>query len=770
MRRYLVATILLLALTGTAHAATPSDASASERRTALVIGNSDYELISPLRNPVNDARAMARVLGDLGFEVIAKENLDQKEMKRAIRDFGRKLGQGGVGLFYYAGHGIEVGGENFMVPLNAPIQFEDDVDVEAVSVNLLLAKLASAANRLNIVILDACRNNPYSRSFRSSASGLATMDAPTGTYIAYAAAPGRVALDGEGNNGLYTGELLKALPLPGLKIEDAFKRVRVAVQDKSGTQQVPWESSSLTGDFYFKIDVSVTVEAPETPQAAPKPEIVLWQSIENSVNPAMFDAYLRQFPDGTFADVARLKRDTLIEAEQKETQTAVLVPPPEPSIVVEEMDATFVALKTSNVRAEPTTGAERVGRLTRDDAVAVTGKVTDRNWYRIEHEGETAYIFGTLIKEVDPRELAAWERVADTSDPANFEEFLAEYSSGMFAERARVRRDELATLPSSSAANTVDLAFWNSVEDSVDPKDLNAYLSQFPSGAFAVLARNRLEKLKEKQVAVVAPPPSTIPSTQATQPAVGVYPKTYNPGDTFKDCDICPEMVVIPAGSFMMGSPSYEEGRDNDEGPQHRVTIHQPFAVSKYEITFRQWDACLALGGCNGYWPDDKGWGRSNRPVINVSWNDVQAYLLWLSRTIGTQYRLLSEVEWEYVTRADTTTPFHFGSTISADQVNYMNVHGEHKTVPVGSFPSNAFGLNDVHGNVFEWVGDCWNNSYARAPSDGAVWTRGECGKRVLRGGSWSSEPTRVRSAYRLRDGTAIRSFNYGFRVARTLP
>ncbi len=361
MRRYLVATILLLALTGTAHAATPSDASASERRTALVIGNSDYELISPLRNPVNDARAMARVLGDLGFEVIAKENLDQKEMKRAIRDFGRKLGQGGVGLFYYAGHGIEVGGENFMVPFNAPIQFEDDVDVEAVSVNLLLAKLASAANRLNIVILDACRNNPYSRSFRSSASGLATMDAPTGTYIAYAAAPGRVALDGEGNNGLYTGELLKALPLPGLKIEDAFKRVRVAVQDKSGTQQVPWESSSLTGDFYFKIDVSVTVEAPETPQAAPKPEIVLWQSIENSVNPAMFDAYLRQFPDGTFADVARLKRDTLIEAEQKETQTAVLVPPPEPSIVVEEMDATFVALKTSNVRAEPTTGAERVG-------------------------------------------------------------------------------------------------------------------------------------------------------------------------------------------------------------------------------------------------------------------------------------------------------------------------------------------------------------------------------------------------------------------------
>ena len=338
MRRYVVATILLLILAGTAHAATPSVAPASERRTALVIGNSDYELISPLRNPVNDARSMARVLRDLGFDVIAKENLNRYEMRKAIRDFGRKLGQGGVGLFYYAGHGIEVGGENFMVPLNAPIQFEDDVDVEAVSVNLLLAKMASAANRLNIVILDACRNNPYSRSFRSSASGLAHMDAPTGTYIAYAAAPGRVAMDGEGNNGLYTGELLKALPLPGLKIEDAFKRVRVAVQDKSGAQQVPWESSSLTGDFYFNLNVSVTVEAPDAPATIAQQETVFWQSIENSTDPAMFDAYLRQFPNGTFAGVARLKRDALIEAERRETQTAAIPVTPSLSLPVKRTE------------------------------------------------------------------------------------------------------------------------------------------------------------------------------------------------------------------------------------------------------------------------------------------------------------------------------------------------------------------------------------------------------------------------------------------------
>ncbi len=208
-----------------------------------------------------------------------------------------------------------------MIPLNAPIQFEDDVDVEAVSVNLLLAKLASAANRLNIVILDACRNNPYSRSFRSSASGLAHMDAPSGTYIAYAAAPGRVAMDGEGNNGLYTGELLKALPLPGLKIEDAFKRVRVAVQDKSGAQQVPWESSSLTGDFYFNPNVSVTggTTGATTPSATDSEatERLFWKTIKDSTDPADFEAYLAEYPNGKFAALARLRMKKL-----KEVQTA----------------------------------------------------------------------------------------------------------------------------------------------------------------------------------------------------------------------------------------------------------------------------------------------------------------------------------------------------------------------------------------------------------------------------------------------------------------
>ena len=253
------------------------------------------------------------------------------------------------------------------------------------------------------------------------------------------------------------------------------------------------------------------------------------------------------------------------------------------------------------------------------------------------------------------------------------------------------------------------------------------------------------------------------------------------PGKTFRDCEACPEMVVVPAGSFTMGSPASEEGRYDDEGPQHRVTISQPFAVGRYEVTFSEWDACVSAGGCNRHRPDDEGWGRGRRPVMNVSWDDAKSYVSWLSRKTGKRYRLLTEAEWEYAARAGTTGPFHFGNTISTDRANYNGNYtygsgskgvSRRKTVPVGSFPANRFGLHDVHGNVWEWVEDCWHghDSYAGAPSDGSAWTTGgECGRHVLRGGSWDYRPRGLRSAYRYWLATGNRDDNDGFRVARTL-
>ena len=249
-------------------------------------------------------------------------------------------------------------------------------------------------------------------------------------------------------------------------------------------------------------------------------------------------------------------------------------------------------------------------------------------------------------------------------------------------------------------------------------------------------------------------------------------------GGRFRDCGECPEMVVVPSGSFMMGSPDGESGRVDTEGPRHRVRIDYRFAVGVHEVTFAEWDACANAGGCGGYRPNDRGWGRRNRPVIYVSWDDAQSYVRWLSRMTGERYRLLSESEWEYVARAGTTTPFHFGWTISTAQANYDGDYAygsgrkgryREKTVSVGSFSANAWGLYDVHGNVWERVGDCWNGSYTGAPAEGSAWTRGDCAKRVLRGGSWLSVPRYLRSASRGRKTAGDRSSNVGFRIARTL-
>jgi quercetin dioxygenase-like cupin family protein len=223
----------------------------SAKRIALVIGNGAYTKAPPLKNPPNDARDMAATLRTLGFDVTSGINTNQRDMKRLIREFGQKLKTGGSGLFYYAGHGVQSKGRNYLIPIDADIQSEAEVEDSGVDASLVLNFMDDAQNGLNIVILDACRNNPFARSFRSATDGLAQVDAPTGTLIAYATAPGRVASDGQGQNGLYTSELLKQMRVPGQSVTDMFMRVRAEVMRQTASKQVPWEASSLVGNFYF---------------------------------------------------------------------------------------------------------------------------------------------------------------------------------------------------------------------------------------------------------------------------------------------------------------------------------------------------------------------------------------------------------------------------------------------------------------------------------------------------------------------------------------
>ena len=303
------------------------------------------------------------------------------------------------------------------------------------------------------------------------------------------------------------------------------------------------------------------------------------------------------------------------------------------------------------------------------------------------------------------------------------------------------------------------------------------YLAAFPQGRHADEVQRRVEELKSLL-------------------------RKWPVGKKFRDCESCPEMVVVPAGSYMMGSPALEAERDDDEGPVHRVTIAQPFAVGVYEVTRGEFGRFV---GATGYstvdrcwtFEDGKGKERSGRgwknpgfeheqgerePVVCVSWDDAQAYVRWLSEETGEAYRLLSEAEWEYVARAGTTTARYWGES-EAGQCRYANgadagtgfewaesCHDGHaRTAPVGRYEANAFGLYDVLGNVWEWTQDCWNKSYAGAPSNGGAWESGNCSWRVLRGGSWGIEPGYLRSAVRDRSTAGNRNNGNGFRLARTL-
>ena len=219
-------------------------------RVALVIGNADYK-VGPLRNPVNDARDIARVLGVLGFDIIKLENAGRRDIVASANDFYNRLKTAKVALFYYSGHGMQVNGRNYLIPIGMHLESESDIEFEAVDAGRILGKMEDARAETNIIILDACRSNPFVRSYRSNGSGLARMDAPKGSYIAFATAPGQIAADGLGSNGVFTEQLLKYIQTPGLDIDDIMTRTRRGVALATADKQIPWSSSSLMGDFYF---------------------------------------------------------------------------------------------------------------------------------------------------------------------------------------------------------------------------------------------------------------------------------------------------------------------------------------------------------------------------------------------------------------------------------------------------------------------------------------------------------------------------------------
>jgi formylglycine-generating enzyme required for sulfatase activity len=323
-----------------------------------------------------------------------------------------------------------------------------------------------------------------------------------------------------------------------------------------------------------------------------------------------------------------------------------------------------------------------------------------------------------------------------------------------------------------------ELAFWEAVQSSENPAELEAYLHAYPNGKFAPLARVRIETLKARGGTAAGQAPQTEPpetgfagENSEERPVEGEAPASAGTqvGDLFRDCEDCPLMTVVPTGHFMMGS----ERHRSEEKPTHEVTIPEPFAIGVYEVTVGEWDACLREAECD-YAPKSLDNGRM--PVSNVSWDDAQQYIAWLSKKTGKDYRLPSEAEWEYAARggADAaSTAFWWGDAVGKNNADCRDCSSKwdgKSAAPVGSFKPNPFGLYDVHGNLWEWTQDCSNRSYKGAPSDGSPWLRGDCIARMLRGGSWNLEADYMRTTRRQSYDRDVRYYLHGFRVARPVP
>lgn len=587
--------------------ATSSDDTA-QQRIALVIGNGAYQENPLPENPVNDARAMGAALHTLGFDIMLHENLTGERMRSALDAFARRVGEGGIGIVYFAGHGLQVGDRTLLLPTDTDSRNPSRLMADAVDLRTVLDSMAAPRpGKANLVILDTCLNNPFDPERNTAMRPAAP---PAQTLIAYATAPGAFAAD-TARHGLYTAKLLKALAAPGQEIGQALRLAAASVHAASGGRQAPWLASSLRKPLAIALPV---------------------KGVAND--------------------------DTVIDAHSR----------------------------------------------------------------------------GVLPKD---------------------------------------------------SAEQYELTFWDSIKNSTHASDYEAYLQAYPNGRFAALARARIERLR---AGVPAPDKPQTPATQArpAQPAKPPPPERARAapkpapepeeraaeaaaaapkadlGD-IKDCAGCPELVKLPAGAFTMGS----QAGDPSEKPAHRVTLKVPFAIGKYEVTVGQWTACVEAGAC----PRIATAGTAARaPMRDVSWDDAQTYVKWLVKTTGQPYRLPTEAEWEYAARGGTTTKFWWGDQMRKGNANCKDC-GEpwQQDAPadVGSFAANPYRLHDMNGSVWEWVSDCWHNSYKGAPSDGHAWDEKNCRVRVIRGGSWRDGESYMPSSTRFKYDASVRQSQNGFRVAR---
>ena len=568
------------------------------------------------------------------------------------------------------------------------------------------------------------------------------------------------------------------------------------------------------------VGFSDTAYAGIVPKESPERfELIFWDTIKDSDNPADYDAYLEAYPQGRFAPLARARAKSL--REQQATERKATSGPE-----IEDMDAEFKVLKNARLRAQPDASSENLGTLKQGSRIIVTGKVVDSNWYRIETvDGKSGFIFGKLIAETQrdadqaaaekaaaekaaaekaaaaaaaaaaareaERKAAAAEAERKAAERAAAEEAARKAAEKLAAEEAarkaaeKVAAEEAARKAADKAAaekaarEAADKAAAEEVARKAAAKEA-ARKAAAEEAARQAAAKEAARKAAAEQAARKAAEEAAAARKAAERAAAEAAAAEaarraaesraagtkLSVVETFKDCDACPEMIALPAGSFTMGT----KNGDVSEAPPHRVKIGYSFAISRFEITAAEWIACFTAGGCD-YRPKRKGMTATS-PVHNLSWLDARQYVKWLSKKTGKKYRLPSEAEWEYAARAGTKTKYWWGNAVGEGNANCKNCGGDwnrKRPAVVDSYGANPFGLQGMNGSVWEWVADCWFDSYKGAPNDGSARDRKDCQSRVLRGGSWRNDASYARSAGRFTYDHDVRYVLNGFRVARSM-
>ena len=773
-------------------------AAPAAERVALVVGNAAYRHTDALRNPGNDAADMAAVLRKLGFEVIHGSDLGRDGFYDKLGEFGEAARGAEAALFFYAGHGLQVDGKNWLAPVDARFERRLDLESKAVELTTVLDQMRGGTN---LVLLDACRDNPLAGDLARSMGlsrtvaarrGLARVAGAGETLIAYATSPGDVASDGAGRNSPFTEALLEHIATPGLSVNDLFTEVTGAVKARTGGRQKPWTHISLSKRFYFLPASGSAFDPGPSPTTRPEAGDAAraYEAAERIDTIAAYRLVVESFPGTVYAGLAQARLDKLGDGSAPGSS-----PSPSPAsggggaaAGAEESPAwTERALGlTVEARKRVQRGLASLGYdvgvadgvFGRRTRAGIEGYQRDKGLPRTGHLTREVYEgLAALGEEVARAQAEEAKRREEKGEREPREVAQAESEEHDQREEAARRADDDA-FASARAHDTADA--------------YSAYLEAYPFGRHAAQARRQHAQAETRER----------------------KRREYAPGRRFRDCPECPELVVVPSGTYMMGSPPSETEQHSDEGPSHRVTIAESFAVGVFEVTVGEFERFVKE---TGHSSGDRCWtyegnrekvrsGRSWRnpgysqtgrhPVVCVSREDAAAYVGWLSDKTGARYRLLSESEWEYVARGGSRESKYWGDSVSGQcrHANGADASGRRRfrswlrsdywdhavscddghadASTVGSLSSNPFGLHDVLGNVWEWVDDCWHDDYQGAPTDGSAWTDGgNCDRRVLRGGAWDSGPGSLRSANRtwFRFEAGGRYFDAGFRVARSL-